>query len=230
MCGRFTLTATPEALNQLFPSLFDGVDIVPQYNVAPSQQVLVVRLRPGSDEPEAVRLRWGLVPSWADDLKIGYRLINARVETVRDKPAFRSAYKYRHCLVLADGFYEWQKRPHDKQPYHLRLRSGRPFAFAGLWECWRHESQTVESCTILTTQANDLTREVHDRMPVILGPEHYQHWLDATVSGTNGASAYLGPYPAGEMEAVAVGTRVNSPKNNDAACLVPVAPADGSLF
>jgi len=230
MCGRFTLTATPEALNQLFPSLFDGIDIVPQYNVAPSQQVLAVRLRPGSNQPEAVRFRWGLVPSWADDLKIGYRLINARVETVRDKPAFRAAYKHRHCLVLADGFYEWQKRQHDKQPYHLRLRGGRPFGFAGLWESWRHETQTIESCTILTTQANDLTREVHDRMPVILGPEHYRHWLDASVSGTNGASAYLGPYPAGEMEAVAVGTRVNSPKNNDPGCLAPVAPAGDSLF
>jgi putative SOS response-associated peptidase YedK len=230
MCGRFTLTATPGALDQLFPSLFDGLDVVPQYNIAPTQQVLAVRLRPGSDQPEAVRLRWGLVPSWADDLKIGYRHINARVESVPNKPAFRAAYKQRHCLVLADGFYEWQKSGGGKQPYHLRLKGSRPFAFAGLWETWRRDDQTVQSCTILTTQANPLTSAVHDRMPVILSPEHCHHWLDAAVSGTNGASAYLGPYPAAEMEAVAVSTRVNSVKNNDPACLAPVAPAQGSLF
>jgi putative SOS response-associated peptidase YedK len=229
MCGRFTLTATPEALNQLFPSLFDNLELTPQYNVAPSQNVLAVRFRPGTTEPEAVWLRWGLVPSWADDLKIGYRSINARVESVRNKPTFRAAYRYRHCLVLADGFYEWQKRPGHKQPYHLRLKSGRPFAFAGLWEGWHRDDQSVESCTILTTDANELSRPVHDRMPVIVSPEHYGHWLDAKVSGTNGGGAYLGPYPAEEMEAIAVNSRVNSPRNNDAACLTPVT-SQGSLF
>ena len=108
MCGRFTLKATPEALNQLFPSLFDGMELQPQYNVAPTQQVLAVRMRPGTTDHEAVRLRWGLIPSWAKDPKIGYRLINARLDTVRDKPSFRAAYKYRHCLILANGFYEWK--------------------------------------------------------------------------------------------------------------------------
>src|SRR5438552_18733441 len=158
MCGRFTLTATPEALNQLFPTLFDDLEVQPNYNVAPSHNVLAVRQRPGSDELEAVRLRWGLVPSWAEDHKIGYKLINARAETVRTKPAFRSAFKHRHCLVLADGFFEWQKSGKKKQPYHLRLRDGKPFAFAGLWETWHDGDKPVESCTILTTEANSLVR------------------------------------------------------------------------
>jgi putative SOS response-associated peptidase YedK len=227
MCGRFTLTATTEALNQLFPSLFDGLDLTPQYNVAPTQNVLAVRLRPGTTELEAVRLRWGLVPSWADDLKIGYRLINARADTAREKPSFRAAFKQRHCLVLADGFYEWQRRDGHKQPFHLRLKDGKPFAFAGLWETWNKGDQPVQSCTILTTEANDLTRAVHDRMPVILSPAHFRDWLDASISGTGAAATYLGPYPAEEMEAVPVGTHVNNPRNNDAACLTRLTvPAD----
>jgi hypothetical protein len=130
MCGRFTLKATPEALKQLFSSLFDGLELQPQFNVAPSQQTLAVRLRPGTTDLEAVRLRWGLIPSWAKDPKIGYRLINARLDTVREKPSFRSAYKHRHCLILADGFYEWKKIGAKKTPYHIHLKNGQPFGFA----------------------------------------------------------------------------------------------------
>jgi putative SOS response-associated peptidase YedK len=138
---------------QPLPSLFEGLELAPTYNVAPTQKVLAVRLRPGTKEPEAVKLRWGLVPSWVDDPKIGYRTINARLDTAPTKPAFRSGFKHRHCLVLADGFYEWQKTGGaKKQPYHIRLRDGGPFAFAGLWETWQREGQPVESCTILTTE------------------------------------------------------------------------------
>jgi putative SOS response-associated peptidase YedK len=225
MCGRFTLTATPEALHQAFP-LFEGLDGPPQYNIAPSQNVLAVRL--GSEgRPEAVRLRWGLVPSWADDPKIGYRLINARIETVRTKPAFRSAVKKRHCLVLADGFYEWQKTAGGKQPYHIRLRDGRPFAFAGLWEHWHREEQAIDSCTILTTEANATVRPVHDRMPFILDGGDLECWLDPA----RGAEVLqtLRPCPAEALTAIAVGTHVNSPRNNDPACLEPVA-APTTLF
>jgi putative SOS response-associated peptidase YedK len=145
MCGRFTLTATPEALVKLFPSLFgEGLELAPSYNVAPSQNVLAVLLHPGTKEPEAVQLKWGLVPSWADDLKIGYRMINARLDSAPTKPAFRSAFKHRHCLILADGFYEWQKTGGKiKQPYHIRPRDGGPFAFAGLWETWHREGEPV---------------------------------------------------------------------------------------
>jgi putative SOS response-associated peptidase YedK len=191
MCGRFTLTATPEALVKLFPSLFEGLELAPSYNVAPTQNVLAVRLRPGAKEPEAVQLRWGLVPSWANDLKIGYRMINARLDTAPTKPA-------------------------------IRLRDGGPFAFAGLWETWRREGEPVESCTILTTEPNDLTQEVHDRMPVIVGRDRYADWLDAARSGTLVDCGYLGPYPANEMKAMPVSTHVNSPKNNDPGCLTPV--------
>jgi putative SOS response-associated peptidase YedK len=224
MCGRFTLTKTPQALDHLFPSLFDSVEVPPQYNVAPSQNVLAVRLRPGNSEPEAVRLRWGLIPAWADDPKIGYRMINARAETARDKPAFRSAFKSRHCLILADGFYEWQKCGKQKQPYHIRFRDGRPFGFAGLWERWHHEGQVLETCTILTTDANEVARPVHDRMPVILTPDNFQAWLD-TSKGTDGASELLRPCSADDMIAVPVSTHVNNPRNNDAACLEPPPPA-----
>jgi putative SOS response-associated peptidase YedK len=220
MCGRFTLSATPQALDHLFPSLFDEIEVPPQYNVAPTQNVLAVRLRPGSDKLEAVRLRWGLIPAWADDPKIGYRLINARCETAKDKPAFRGAFKSRHCLVLADGFYEWQKRGKEKQPYHLRLRDGQPFAFAGLWECWQHDGNAQETCTILTTDANEVARLVHDRMPVMLAPENFKAWLDVS-GGTDGASALLRPYPPEEMIAVPVSTHVNNPRHNDSACLTP---------
>jgi putative SOS response-associated peptidase YedK len=132
-------------------------------------------MRPGTTELEAVCLRWGLIPSWAKDPKIGYRLINARLDTVRAKPSFRSAYKHRHCLIVADGFYEWKKTGTTKTPHHIRLKNGQPFGFAGLWETWRHDDQTVESCTIITTEANEVAKQVHDRMPVIVSPEHYQH-------------------------------------------------------
>jgi putative SOS response-associated peptidase YedK len=221
MCGRFTLTATPEALHQLFP-LFEGIDWSPQYNIAPSQNVLAVRLS-AQGKPEGVRLRWGLIPSWADDSKIGYRMINARVETVRDKPAFRSAFKHRHCLVLADGFLEWQQQTGHKQPYHIRRRDGQPFAFAGLWEHWHKDEETIESCTILTVPANATVRPVHDRMPLILDRGDFDHWLDAATFQSAKVLDVLQLCPAEVLTAVAVSSRVNSPRHNDAACLEPVA-------
>jgi putative SOS response-associated peptidase YedK len=227
MCGRFTLKAVPEALEQMFP-LFEGIDITPQYNVAPSQGVLVVRLREDG-KPEAVRLRWGLIPSWADDAKIGYRLINARIETVREKPAFRSAFKKRHCLVLADGFYEWQKRDGAKQPYHIRLSDGRPFAFAGLWERWEKGPAPVESCTILTTEANALVRPIHDRMPLMLDSRDHGVWLDAAASQQGDVLDMVHPCSPDEMTAIPVSARVNSPRNNDDSCLTPVETT-GTLF
>lgn len=215
MCGRFTLTATPEALDSLFPSLFDGLELEPRYNVAPSQNVLAVRQSSESGQAEAVLLRWGLVPSWADDMKIGYSLINARSETAATKPAFRSAWKARHCLILADGFFEWQKlTAKTKQPFHLRMTDFRPFAFAGLWERWTHEDKTVESCTILTTEANATTRPVHDRMPVIVPEEHYHHWLDPKSGYTTTA-----PFPAERMTAIPVSTVVNNPRHDVPECI-----------
>src|SRR5438067_3297187 len=167
MCGRFTLTAPREALTSLFP-LFDIPDVTPSYNVAPTQAVLAVRVPAGRDKPELAALKWGLVPGWADDPAIGNRLINARAETVAEKPAFRAAFRQRRCLVLADGFFEWQKVNGRKQPYYFGLRRGEPFAFAGLWERWDKGEIPLETCTLLTTEANTLLRPLHDRMPVIL--------------------------------------------------------------
>jgi putative SOS response-associated peptidase YedK len=179
MCGRFTLTATPEALNQLFPSLFDGLDLKPNYNVAPTQTVLAVRQSADSG-PEPRWLRWGLVPSWATDPKIGSKLINARADTVATKPSFRAAFKKRRCLILADGFFEWKKTgTKTKQPYHLHLTDRRPFCFAGLWEDWDRDGLRIESCTLITTDANKTVQEVHNRMPVIIAPEDYGTWLGA---------------------------------------------------
>jgi putative SOS response-associated peptidase YedK len=150
-------------------------------------------------------------------------MINARLDTAPINPAFRSAFKHRHCLILADGFFEWKKiDAKRKQPYHIHQRDGRPFAFAGLRESWKRDDQAVESCSILTTEPNDLTRTVHDRMPVIVGRAHHADWLDAAASGTAATCGYLGPYPAGEMAAVPVSTHVNNPRNNDPTCVLPL--------
>ena len=161
-------------------------------------------------------LHWGLVPSWADDPKIGNRMINARAETAADKPSFRTAMRRRRCLIVADGFYEWQTIGKRRQPMYIHMRDGRPFAFAGLWESWEGaDHSALESCTILTTSANDLVRPIHDRMPVIIAPADYARWLDPAVQQAEPILPLLRPYPAEEMEAYAVSTRVNSPARDD---------------
>jgi putative SOS response-associated peptidase YedK len=163
------------------------------------------------------------VPSWADDPAIGNRLINARAETAAGKPSFRSAFRQRRCLVLADGFYEWQKLERRKQPYYFRLRDGGPFAFAGLWEHWQRDDRTIESCTILTTAANELVRSVHERMPVILAPKDFEVWLDPRVQKGDAVQALLAAYPTEAMTAYPVGPHVNNPKHEHRACVVPLA-------
>src|SRR5207245_756915 len=150
---------------------------------------------PGKDQPELANLRWGLVPSWADDPDIGYRMINARAETVADKPAFRAAFRQRRCLLLADGFYEWKPVGKHKQPYHFRLRDGKPFAFAGLWEHWEGDDKRIESFTILTTTANEVVKPVHERMPVLLAPKDFERWLDPKKAGGPALLELLRPYP-----------------------------------
>jgi putative SOS response-associated peptidase YedK len=170
-----------------------------------------------------VGLRWGLVPHWADDIKIGYSLINARSETAADKPAFRKAFRDRRCLILTDGFYEWQKLEDRKQPYYIRRRDGKPFAFAGLWESWSKGETPVQSCTILTTDANDLMRPLHDRMPVILDPGNFDRWLDPTVNKPAEVQPLLAPCPADWLQAIPVSTHVNNPRHEDASCVTPIA-------
>ena len=223
MCGRYTLLASPEALQEQF-GLAEVPDLSPRYNIAPTQQVAAVRRPAGQQRRELVLLRWGLVPPWADDPAIGSRLLNARAETVADKPSFRPALRCRRCLILADGFFEWQAVNGKKQPHYFRLRDGRPFAIAGLWERWaRGGDGAVESCTLITTEANELVRPLHDRMPAILPPEAYEVWLDPAVQHPATLRPLLRPYEAGEMVACPVSTRVNSPRNDDAGCVQPVA-------
>ncbi len=204
MCGRFTLSASAQRLQEFFP-LFELPPIRPRYNVAPTQQVLAV-VQEESGKVRAAELRWGLIPSWATDKKLSAGLINARADSVASKPAFRTAFKRRRCLVLADGFYEWQKgdKKGPKQAFHIRMGDGRPFAFAGLWEQWCGETPALESCTIITTEANEVLRPFHDRMPVILSPRDYAFWLDPMSSDPGPLQEMLRPFPAEHMTTIAV--------------------------
>jgi putative SOS response-associated peptidase YedK len=198
----------------------DVPDLTPRYNIAPTQPVAAVRL--AEDGRRAfVLLRWGLIPSWAREPGVGHSLINGRSETVAEKPAFRAAFKARRCLIPASGFYEWQATGEKhKQPFHIRMRDGKPFAFAGLWERWHGESgsEPVETCAILTTAANAVVRPVHQRMPVIVAPGDFAAWLDPH-SPLADLHALLRPYPADAMTAVRVGRYVSNPRNEGPRCL-----------
>jgi len=221
MCGRYTLQATPKELAAQFavedPPLFKT-----RYNIAPTQNVPVVRLKPDTANRELVLLRWGLIPSWANDPKIAYSTINAKTETVATKPAFRSAFRKRRCLIPASGFYEWQLQGKQKQPMYIRLRDRRPFAFAGLWEHWEpKEGEPIESCTIVTTDANEFMLSIHNRMPVILASQDYYQWLGPDVP-TDSLRALLKPYAADEMEAFPVSRLVNNPRNDIPQCVEPI--------
>ncbi|MDM9382938.1 SOS response-associated peptidase [Chlorogloeopsis sp. ULAP01] len=220
MCGRFTLSVIPEVLAQAF-HLEQVPDIEPQYNIAPTQMVGTVLYNSQNHKREFQQLRWGLIPSWAKDSSMGAKLINARAETVAEKPAFRSAFKRRRCLVVADGFYEWQKQDGKKQPYYFRLQNGQPFGFAGLWEEWESpQKQQIKSCTILTTQANDLLQPLHDRMPVILTEQDYQMWLNCQMQEPEVLQQLLQPYKSEEMIGYPVSTLVNNPKHNSSECII----------
>jgi putative SOS response-associated peptidase YedK len=237
MCGRYALMSDPELLVELF-ALASLPRLKPRYNIAPTQQAPIIRAAPGrGDGGDECRrrldfLHWGLIPSWAKDPTIGARMINARSETAGEKPAFRSALRRRRCLIPADAFYEWQKRAGGKQPYCIRMRDGRPFAFAGLWERWRppegegEEIEPIESFTILTTTANALMKSIHDRMPVIIPREAYELWLDEEVEDPAELAKLLAPISGGLLEAFAISRRINSPRNDDPACLEPAEEAE----
>jgi putative SOS response-associated peptidase YedK len=221
MCGRYTLTTPVEKLAEEFGFEASSVELPPNYNVAPTQEVAAV-LSEGR-ERRLELLRWGLIPPWADDPQIGSRMINARAETAPEKPSFRRAFRERRCLIPADGFYEWKRTNGTKQPYYVRMQEGRPFAFAGLWESWKDGSgPEIRSCTILTTKPNALAGEIHDRMPVILPTGSYDVWLDPEADRDE-LYGLLAPYPEDEMEAYPVSRFVNSPSNNDPRCIEPAA-------
>lgn len=226
MCGRYSLH-TPRA--KIIEKFHIGRDLVPEsllgrYNIAPSQPVAAVRVAADGIR-ELVALRWGLIPHWAKEAKLEYSTINARAETAAEKPAFRSAFRYRRCLIPVDGFYEWQLRPQAKlkQPWYICRQDGEVFAFAGLWERWQSQEESIESCTILVTDANELLCSIHDRMPVILDPLDYELWLDPSQHDPKLLKSLLKPYPASLMTAWKVSLRVNNPQNDDPACLEPAA-------
>jgi putative SOS response-associated peptidase YedK len=232
MCGRFTLRAPASLVAEQF-ALFDVPPLGPRYNIAPTQPVAVVRpagagvekvtgTSSAASRRQLAWLRWGLVPSWAQDPAIGNRLINARADTAATKPAFRAAMRRRRCLIVADGFYEWQRTGTRKQPYFIRMRDDRPFGFAGLWEAWEGaDHSALETCAILTTDANDLMRPIHDRMPVIISPGDYDRWLDPAIEKPEQVADLLRPYAADELIAYPVSPYVNSPARDDPRCIEP---------
>jgi putative SOS response-associated peptidase YedK len=227
MCGRFALMTPTEQLAMQFnvPETAVGSlpPSVPRYNIAPTQPVAAVRLAENGQR-ELTFFHWGLIPSWAKDVKIGSRMINARSETVAEKPSFRTAFKRRRCLIPADGFYEWQKQANGKQPMFIRPADGeeRPFALAGLWEIWHDpDGGALQSCTILTTTPNELMADIHNRMPVIVEPEDYDLWLNPEPDPEQGLHL-LRPYPAEKMTAYPVSTIVNNPRNETPECIQPI--------
>jgi len=209
-----------DQLEERFSFHAANLSFAPRYNIAPSQQVLTVL---GAEERRGGFLRWGLIPSWAKDPSMGDRMINARAETVAEKPSFRRALQKRRCLVLADGFYEWRKEGKKKTPLYITLKSRAPFGFAGLWETWKSaEGAPIHSCTIITTTPNALMESIHNRMPVILPREAEAAWLDRSLEDPARLLPFLVPYSAENMDAYAVSSAVNSPRNDSPSCIEPM--------
>lgn len=227
MCGRFTLR-TPQAvlMKQFAAQAAPQLQLALRYNVAPTQQVPVVRM--AGDYRELTTMHWGLIPSWAKDSKIAYSTINARADTIATKPAFRTALKKRRCLVVADGYYEWQAQGKLKQPYLYEIDGGRPFAFAGLWEQWwgpgdnpaQKSEAPLESCTIITTEANELASRIHNRMPVLLYENDYAAWLDPTNENGESLRYLFEPFSSEYMTVRPVSTFVNNARNEGPECVV----------
>ena len=220
MCGRFMLNSDAAAIATEFEiETVRGVE--PRYNIAPSQPVLIIR---NEDHGRtAIEVRWGLIPSWSRDPKIGNRLINARSETVAKKPAFRAAFRRRRCLVPASGYYEWQARPGGKKPFFIYAAAAGCFAIAGLWERWQRDDQVIESCTVLTCDANRRLSEIHNRMPVVIRRDAYNLWLNAAAE-LSALTAVLKPAPDSSFDMHPVSKRVNSPRNDSIECI----KADGA--
>jgi len=225
MCGRFTLTKSMDEIRERFDFVTDLAELDLRYNIAPTQYTPVIVYQDGVNVLK--KMRWGLIPSWAKEERIGYRMINARAEEIDRKPTFRPLLPRRRCLVLADGFYEWEKRGQGKGrvriPYRFTLKDESPFAFAGLWDKWRSpEGEELETLTIITTRANKLVSAVHNRMPVILRPEDINRWVDTSYRNVRELKNLLTPYPSEEMKMYRVSTRVNSPDFDSPECVEKV--------
>ncbi len=223
MCGRYAMRSSLKEIAEALEAVSEKInEDKARYNIAPTQAVVAAR-ESADDVRELVKLKWGLVPAWAKDPGIGSRLINARSETVAEKPAFKGALRLRRCLIPADGFYEWARtETGNKQPFYFRMKDERPFAFAGLWERWGDGRETIESCTILTTEANEVLSPMHDRMPVIVAPGDYGLWLDQKVTKADQLTPLLRPYPAADMTSHPVSTSVNNPRYDGEDLLAPL--------
>jgi len=221
MCGRFTLTVDPAELEERFGNYTFPKKFAPRFNIAPTQPVLAI---PNNDKFKADFFVWGLIPMWAKDPSIGSRLINARGETVAEKPSFRGSLKYKRCLILADGFYEWKAQPgrKSKTPFLIHMKNRKPFAIAGLWDTWNSpDGSTIKSCTLITTEPNELMAMIHDRMPVILHPRDYAKWLDPSPQTPDQLLPMIKPFPADVMDAYPVSTLVNKASNDMPELVVP---------
>jgi putative SOS response-associated peptidase YedK len=220
MCGRFKFAISPELLTEIF-GITILADLPRRYNIAPTQQVLAVRTT--DQGRQASFMHWGLIPSWAKDPAIGSRMINARCESVHEKPAFRHAIRYRRCIIPAGGFYEWQEEGGKKHPLYVRLKDDALMAFAGIWDHWKDlEGRVIESCAILTTTSIELIQPLHDRMPVILRSEAYDLWLDLATTNPEKLQPLYQPFPTDLMEMYPVSTLVNSPRNDFPDCVKPI--------
>ncbi len=225
MCGRFIQIFEPEKIRVHFPDLEMDAQalggMAPRYNIAPTQDILTVLNTPA---PKLTLVHWGLIPFWARDRSMGARMINARAETLPDKPSFKTPFQKRRCIIFSEGFYEWKGAGRDKAPFFIRLKSRQPFGMAGLWDSWRdtQSGKDIISGTIITTGANQVVARIHNRMPVILNPDHYRLWLSADIPGDDTLKGLLRPYDHEAMEAYGISRFVNNPKNDSPECIRPV--------
>ena len=228
MCGRYRLSQRKDLLAERFDVEPDD-DWEPRYNIAPTQNVPVIRQHPDELKRLGSQMRWGLIPFWAKDPSIGFKMINARAETVATKPAFREAIRKRRCLIPADAFYEWKKNGKVKTPFCITMVDDSIFAFAGIWDSWRNsEGKALETCSIITTTPNALLADIHDRMPVILPDDAYDLWLDPGFQKADAICDLLKPFDPALMRRYEVSSRVNLVKNDDSACAEPVVRADAA--
>lgn len=236
MCGRYRLTAKERWLSKYFNIPPEDIEWAARWNIAPTDEVATIRQDRHGPKRIFAKMRWGLIPYWAKDKSFGAKAINAASETAAEKPAFRESMKKRRCLIPADGFYEWKKLGSKKQPYNIGMKDDGLFAFAGLWDRWKDpEDKLIESCAILTTDANPLLKDIHDRMPVILSPEDYDAWLDPGDVDPAHVADLLKPFDARQMRAYPVSSTVNSVKNDGPECAeesiaTQEGPAQGKLF
>ena len=223
MCGRYALYSRPEAIRRHFRLSFLPVGLRPRYNIAPRQQGPIVRASPEGGR-ELVLMRWGLVPRWSKEPKVSYSTINAMAETVHLKPAYRAAFRRRRCLVPASGWYEWEETPPGRRPWFFKPKAGDLLAFAGIWERWGEGEEAFDSYSVIVTEANELAKPIHQRMPVVLSPEDYDFWLDPAVTEPEALRPLLAPCPSEWLEAHPVSARVNSPQNDEPALIAPALP------